>query len=481
MKKIYYALISYSLFGSCLLLIFLSLQAQDSNESGTSFETDSPRYVKLDFSQNPDNSSSGIEDPTKVCDYGLIPQYPNGSLGGHASAVLGDTLYIAGGMDTTGSVTNRPASVEVTRYAINTGIWSSGRSMPGPKSGGDLVACGGALYYIGGGAGFLTNGSPTATTYKYTPAGGWETVANIPTPVVGNVAECWGDSVIFSIGGGWNSYYRGIQVYRPGSDNWSRTVDSLPTGTGRRSFAGGLEGNKIFVAAGYSGAFRKDFLIGTIGNTADTVTWTPMGDVPMRGTGNSRPGGHAVNGRFYVVAGETSPAPAAQDSIFVYDIDGSSWLPNPLTGRGSNSASNYWGAISSSVINGKVRIWIPGGFWPATVTNTKLMVLTDSIDCEITNIDPVNNTVPSDYSLAQNFPNPFNPNTSIRFEIPSVTHAKLTVYNAVGEEVDVILNETISGGIYQLSWDGSGFASGIYYYRLTAGGFTQTKKMMLIK
>src|SRR5690606_20623163 len=190
MKKIYYALISYSLFGSCLLLIFLSLQAQDSNESGTSFETDSPRYVKLDFSQNPDNSSSGIEDPTKVCDYGLIPQYPNGSLGGHASAVLGDTLYIAGGMDTTGSVTNRPASVEVTRYAINTGIWSSGRSMPGPKSGGDLVACGGALYYIGGGAGFLTNGSPTATTYKYTPAGGWETVANIPTPVVGNVAEC---------------------------------------------------------------------------------------------------------------------------------------------------------------------------------------------------------------------------------------------------------------------------------------------------
>ncbi|HLT23939.1 MAG TPA: T9SS type A sorting domain-containing protein, partial [Ignavibacteria bacterium] len=77
--------------------------------------------------------------------------------------------------------------------------------------------------------------------------------------------------------------------------------------------------------------------------------------------------------------------------------------------------------------------------------------------------------------------NPFNPNTSIRFEIPSVTHAKLTVYNALGEEVDVILNETISGGIYQLSWDGSGFASGIYYYRLTAGGFTQTKKMMLIK
>ena len=420
-------------------------------------------------------------DPTKVCDYGLIPQYSGGALGGHASATLGDTLYIAGGSILPGGVgTNPAASVTVTRYAINTGLWSPGRDLPTAKVGGDLVKCGNNLYYIGGGSVTLT-GAVDNLVYKYDPVSGWTSVANIPTPVMGNVAESWGDSVVFCMMGGWSTYYRGIQIYRPLTNTWSRATDSIPAGNGRRSFAGGISGNKLFVAAGYSGSFRKDFWIGTIGNTAETITWAQSTNVPIRGTGNSRPGGHAVNNRFYVVAGETTPGALAQDSIFIWSVTDSMWLPTILTGRGSNSASNYWGAISSSIVNNKVKIWIPGGFYPTTVTTTKLFCLNDSIGCIITDNGNNISNIPSSFKLEQNYPNPFNPVTKINFAIPVRGIVTLKIFDILGREIKTLVNEIKSAGNYSVDFNGSEFSSGVYFYQLKAGNFNDTKRMLMIK
>jgi hypothetical protein len=423
--------------------------------------------------------SSPVSDPTKVCDYGLIPPYSAGVIGGHASATLGDTLYVAGGSVNAGTVTNPAAGVTVTRYAINSGIWSAGRDLPAPKAAGDLVKCGNALYYIGGGSATLT-GAANNIVYKYEPSAGWSTVANIPTPVSGNVCESWGDSVIFCMMGGWSTYYRGIQIYRPGTNSWDRATDSLPATFGRRSFAGGISGNKLFVASGYSGSFRKDFWVGTIGANANSITWSQKADMPMRGT-NSRPGGHAVNGKFYVVLGETTPGQLAQDSIQVYNVADSSWSPSPLTGRGANSASNYWGLISSSIVNNKVKVWIPGGFYPTTVTTTKLFCLTDSMGCIITNNSNQNISLPSSYVLAQNYPNPFNPATKINFSIPLSGLVTLKVYDILGKEVMTLVNEVKTAGEYRIDFDGGRLSSGIYFYKLEAGQFTATKKMMLVK
>ncbi|HRE42105.1 MAG TPA: T9SS type A sorting domain-containing protein [Ignavibacteria bacterium] len=422
----------------------------------------------------------GVTNPTQVCDYGLIPQYPGGALGGHASATLGDTLYIAGGSVTTGAITNPPASVTVTRYAINSGVWSAGRDMPGPKVGGDLVKCGNSLYYIGGGAITLT-GVANADIYKYDPAAGWTTVANIPTPVTGVVAECWGDSVIYAIMGGWTQYYRGIQIYRPGTNTWSRANDSIPATFGRRSFAGGLSGNKIFVGAGFSGAFRKDFWIGTIGPTAETITWAQGPSVPTRGTGNSRPGGTAVNGRFYVIPGENSPAPNQLDSIFIWSVDDSLWLPQVLTGRGANTSSNYWGVVSSSIVNNKVKIWIPGGFFPSTVTTTKLFCLTDSLGCIVTNNENTASVLPDGYELKQNYPNPFNPVTRISYALPKNGFVKLKIYDISGKLVAQLVNQSQTAGNYIVDFDASRFASGTYFYKLESENFVDTKKMILLK
>jgi len=424
--------------------------------------------------------AGNLIDPTHVCDYGLIPQYPGGALGGHTSAALGDTLYIAGGSVLVGTGTNPAASTVVTRYAINTGVWSPGRDLPTPKVGGDLVKCGNNLYYIGGGSVTLT-GAADNIVYKYDVVSGWTQVASIPTAVMGNVAEAWGDSVIFCMMGGWSTYYRGIQIYRPSSDSWSRTVDSLPAGAGRRTFAGGIQGNKLFVAAGYSGAFRKDFWMGTIGSTADTVTWIQGPDVPVRGTGNSRPGGHAVNNRFYVVAGETSPSPPAQDSIYIWSVTDTTWLPQILTGRGSNSASNYWGVVSSSITGNKVKIWIPGGFYPTTVTTTKLFCLTDSIGCIITGNNNFTSEIPESYFLSQNYPNPFNPVTKINYSVPVTGFVSLKVYDITGRLMSVIVNEVKSPGYYTVDFNGNSLSSGVYFYKLEGINFSQTKKMILIK
>lgn len=100
----------------------------------------------------------------------------------------------------------------------------------------------------------------------------------------------------------------------------------------------------------------------------------------------------------------------------------------------------------------------------------------------------VNNEIAYGYSLGQNCPNPFNPDTRIKFSVPSSSLVKIVVYNSVGSEVRTLEQGTFTAGTYETEFDGSGLPSGIYYYRLTASGksgtasgFTQTKKMILVK
>lgn len=87
----------------------------------------------------------------------------------------------------------------------------------------------------------------------------------------------------------------------------------------------------------------------------------------------------------------------------------------------------------------------------------------------------------NNYSVSQNFPNPFNPQTIINYSIPNNDKVKISVYNTLGQKVAVLVNKQQSAGSYFVQFDGSNFASGIYYYQITAGNFHQTKQMLLIK
>lgn len=96
-------------------------------------------------------------------------------------------------------------------------------------------------------------------------------------------------------------------------------------------------------------------------------------------------------------------------------------------------------------------------------------------------INPVGSTVPEQYSLSQNYPNPFNPTTNIIFELPKQGFVKLTLFDALGREVKVLVNQEMSSGKFNVDWNASDFPSGIYFYRLEAGSFTDTRKMVLVK
>ena len=88
---------------------------------------------------------------------------------------------------------------------------------------------------------------------------------------------------------------------------------------------------------------------------------------------------------------------------------------------------------------------------------------------------------PVSFSLHQNYPNPFNPSTKIKFDIPKGALVKLKIYDILGREVAVLVNQKLNAGVYEYEWNGVGLPSGVYFYRLQAGDFIETKRMVLVK
>jgi hypothetical protein len=98
-----------------------------------------------------------------------------------------------------------------------------------------------------------------------------------------------------------------------------------------------------------------------------------------------------------------------------------------------------------------------------------------------TEIVELNQVMPIEYVLSQNYPNPFNPATTISWQLPVSSHVSLKVYDILGKEVASLVNENREAGYYEVSFDASALTTGVYIYRLTAGNYISTKKMLLIK
>lgn len=88
---------------------------------------------------------------------------------------------------------------------------------------------------------------------------------------------------------------------------------------------------------------------------------------------------------------------------------------------------------------------------------------------------------PAEFALKQNYPNPFNPATTIKYELPVDTHVSLKLYDILGKEVLNLVNENKQAGYYQTELSAASLASGVYFYRLQAGGFVQTKKLVILR
>ncbi|HED07118.1 MAG TPA: T9SS type A sorting domain-containing protein [Ignavibacteria bacterium] len=99
----------------------------------------------------------------------------------------------------------------------------------------------------------------------------------------------------------------------------------------------------------------------------------------------------------------------------------------------------------------------------------------------ITDVENDRNNLPTNFALEQNYPNPFNPSTTIKYDLPKEGFVTLKVYDMLGREVATLVNKEQSAGRYIITFDASGLASGIYFYRISAGKFLQTKKLILLR
>ncbi|HEY3251766.1 MAG TPA: T9SS type A sorting domain-containing protein [Ignavibacteria bacterium] len=129
----------------------------------------------------------------------------------------------------------------------------------------------------------------------------------------------------------------------------------------------------------------------------------------------------------------------------------------------------------------------PNGLWVLTITDgvggdsgyLKQWAMVISYTCPVGGIQTIE--VPFTYRLSQNYPNPFNPQTTIKYGLPKPGMTRLVVYDILGRVVTTLVNEYKTAGLYDVNFDGSNLASGIYFYNLESGDYKETKKMLLIK
>jgi len=130
---------------------------------------------------------------------------------------------------------------------------------------------------------------------------------------------------------------------------------------------------------------------------------------------------------------------------------------------------------------GATNLWVAFRYYMDCAVNGFCVFVDDVFVGVPVGVSQIGNEVPTKFELKQNYPNPFNPTTNIRFDIAKTTDVRLVVYNSLGEEVKVLSEGVKSPGTYELKFDATGLASGVYYYRLFAGSYIETKKMMVIK
>jgi hypothetical protein len=196
--------------------------------------------------------------------------------------------------------------------------------------------------------------------------------------------------------------------------------------------------------------------------------------------------------------------------VFLSTNNGTSWTASGLASlyvysfsvSGTNLFTGTDGGVFLTTNNGSFWFNKNQGFNPVPkvyailAANDYVIAGTDNQSVwrrslsEVISVQNISTEIPSKYSLSQNYPNPFNPTTKIKFELPSlegygvrrgVGLVKLTVYDVMGREVQTLINENLQPGTYESSFDASTLNSGVYFYKISAGDYSETKKMLMIK
>jgi hypothetical protein len=280
--------------------------------------------------------------------------------------------------------------------------------------------------------------------------------------ISGNTGK-YGAGVVFNFSG--CDMKNNIICVNYGSDSYGAGSGIWTNGSGARPRV--IENNSIVnnsAAAGTGGIFqsgtttlRNNIIWGNtpgaqISGSGATVTYSDV-QGGFTGAGNINLDPMFADSNFYFMSG--SPCIDAGDSNAIYNDPADTNNPGmalyPSMGTVRNDMGAYGGPLRKILSN------------------------------QIIGIHQISSSVPNAYALKQNYPNPFNPKTVISYQLLVNSYAVLTIFDILGKEVAVLVNQKQQPGSYNVDWDASNYPSGIYFYKLEAGNFSQTKKMILIK
>jgi hypothetical protein len=183
--------------------------------------------------------------------------------------------------------------------------------------------------------------------------------------------------------------------------------------------------------------------------------------------------------------------PSAPENVVAYytpGLDHLSWIANSesdlkhyVVYRGASPSSLELVATVSDTIFNATPVIAGNTYWAVAAEDIHGNVSALSFPIAVTSISSEFSPVPHSFCLRQNYPNPFNPRTRISYSVSNLAHVRITIYNLLGEELVGLVDEEKMAGNYEVIWDASDFPSGMYFYRMQAGTFVETKKLVLMK
>jgi parallel beta-helix repeat protein len=156
-------------------------------------------------------------------------------------------------------------------------------------------------------------------------------------------------------------------------------------------------------------------------------------------------------------------------------------------GRNDSTFDFYYNVTTTDTLKAE------NNYWGTTVSDTIAKHIWDRVDFPtlgvidympyrlVTGENSIGSEVPTGFKLFDAFPNPFNPTTNIKYQIANNSFVRLKIYDITGKEIATLVNQKLSPGIYEITWDASGYSSGVYFYRIEVGEYSNTKKLVLIK
>lgn len=315
----------------------------------------------------------------------------------------------------------------------------------------------------------------SAPTRMYRNDGGVYTSLSAPfTNATTNIANCWGDydndgdqDVIITNDNAITRYYRNDQG----------TFTYLPNGLTTPTATNGVSNSD------YDNDGDLDVFFNGVGNNGNTISVGLYKNDTVAGNRKW------VNLK---LTGTTSNKSAIGSIVKLRSVINGVpvWQVRELnaqnTFQGQNDLRVHFGLGNAQQIDSIIIKW-PKGL-TETFSNVNTNRFYNAVEGAglseiIIGITQIGTQIPDNFRLEQNYPNPFNPTTKIKFSIPAGNNnnSRLVIYDAMGREIETLLDKALTAGVYEIEFNATEYSSGIYFYKLTAGSFSETKKMILVK